>query len=150
MPAAQPSVADLYKIALDEYRFQVTLNWSRTQYFIALNIAVVTVALATVASLEGVGGVAASLALFTVGAACCVFGLSAGRTQRGYYHHVRDHKERLEERLGLGELAITTTPGMGGRLARAGKVHTFHSWILAMLLVLDLGGGAAVVGTRLL
>lgn len=33
----------LYRIAVDEYRFQVTLNWNRTQYTLALNIGVLGV-----------------------------------------------------------------------------------------------------------
>lgn len=33
-------LVDLYKVAVEEYRFQVDLNWKRTQYFLALNVAI--------------------------------------------------------------------------------------------------------------
>ena len=35
---------DLYKVALDEYRFQVNLNWSRTQYYLTLNVGIISIA----------------------------------------------------------------------------------------------------------
>lgn len=34
----------LYKIAVEEYRFEVTLNWDRTAYYLTLNSGLVAVA----------------------------------------------------------------------------------------------------------
>lgn len=43
---ADPSreeLVDLYKLAVDEYRFQVNLNWDGSKYFLAFNTAVIGV-----------------------------------------------------------------------------------------------------------
>lgn len=43
---AQPQREDLwqlYKLAIEEYRFQVNLNWQRSQYFLGLNAAIISV-----------------------------------------------------------------------------------------------------------
>jgi len=33
---------DLHKIAVEEIRFEVTLNWQRTQYYFTVNTAFIT------------------------------------------------------------------------------------------------------------
>ena len=38
-PLPPEKLLELYKIALDEYRFEVRLGWDRTTYFLLLNIA---------------------------------------------------------------------------------------------------------------
>lgn len=38
----EPPLADLYKSAMEEYRFQASFNWSRTQYLLGPNVAVLT------------------------------------------------------------------------------------------------------------
>ena len=41
---AEPSreeLLDLYKVCVDEYRFQVDLNWDRSKYFLVFNTAVI-------------------------------------------------------------------------------------------------------------
>jgi hypothetical protein len=43
-PLSSETLLDLYKIALDEYRFEVRLGWDRTTYFLVLNSAILTVA----------------------------------------------------------------------------------------------------------
>jgi hypothetical protein len=69
----------------------------------------------------------------------------ANKTQHGYYRNVRDQKRNLENRLGLGDLALATTPGMGGARERLGRVTTFQNLILGALLVADLTGFAFAV-----
>jgi hypothetical protein len=36
-PMSQERLLDLYRIALEEYRFEVRLGWDRTTYFLILN-----------------------------------------------------------------------------------------------------------------
>jgi hypothetical protein len=43
-PLSPDKLFDLYKIALDEYRFEVRLGWDRTTYFLVLNSGILTVA----------------------------------------------------------------------------------------------------------
>lgn len=73
--------------------------------------------------------------------------LAAGRTQRSYYHSARERKRTLEERLGLGDLTIDATPGMGGGRRRFGKVHQVHAAVIGVILLLDIAG--VVVATRI-
>ena len=45
-PDPDPSRDDLWRLythAVEEYRFQVSLNWQRLQYFMGLNVAVLSV-----------------------------------------------------------------------------------------------------------
>src|SRR4051794_14960247 len=43
-PVPQDKLVEHYKIAIDEYRYNVRLNWDRTQYFLTLNLAIVAAA----------------------------------------------------------------------------------------------------------
>ena len=35
---------ELYRIAVDEYRFEVKLNWDRTMYYMVFNSAIISIA----------------------------------------------------------------------------------------------------------
>jgi hypothetical protein len=85
------------------------------------------------------------MAVFAVGAVSTVLAMLASATQKSYYQNTRDRKQRLEERLGLGEHAITTTPGMGGLRVRLARVTTFQTFILLALLAADLAGLATSI-----
>jgi hypothetical protein len=135
-----PSLVDLYKFALDEYRFQVNLNWNRSQYYIVLNLGILGVATGLLKVADERISASISIGLYIAGVVCCVLSLAAGRVQQGYYLATRNHKRRLEELLDLGDLAIRTTPGMGSTTRRLGKVTTFHTLIISILLCLDLLG----------
>jgi hypothetical protein len=78
--------------------------------------------------------------LYLAGILCCVLALVAGRVQRTYYRQTKEHKAKLEELLGLGDLSIKTTSGMGGTAPVIAKVTTFHTAILSVVLMLDLLG----------
>ena len=86
------------------------------------------------------------MAVFVVGAASAVLAMLASTTQRSYYQSTRDRKRDLEERLGLGELAIAPTPGMGAVRRRLARVTTLQTFMLVALLVADLAGlGTSIV-----
>jgi hypothetical protein len=127
-----------YGRVLDEYRFQVNLNWSRSQYYFVLNVALLVAGVGLLSTQQVPLPVA--MAVFLVGAASAVFAILASRTQKGYYANTRDRKRELEEKLGLGDLAIAPTPGMGGMRGRLARVTTFQAFILIAILLADLAG----------
>jgi hypothetical protein len=123
---------------LDEYHFQVNLNWSRSQYFFVLNVALLAAGVGLLSS-ERIP-LAVAMAIFSVGAISTVLAMLATATQRSYYENTRDRKRQLETRLGLGEHAIAPTPGMGAIRGRIARVTTFQAFMLAALLAADLAG----------
>jgi hypothetical protein len=129
-----------YGRVLDEYRFQVNLNWSRSQYYFVLNVALLVAGVGLLSTQQVPLPVA--MAVFLVGAASAVFAILASSTQKGYYANTRDRKRELEEKLGLGDLAIAPTPGMGGMRGRLARVTTF--------LVASQDGHVVQAGTMLL
>ncbi len=121
MPA--PSGNDLgrqYDRAVDEYRFQVNLNWRRSEYFFVLNVGVL-IAAATMFSSKDVPRVLVAV-LFFVGALLAALSFLANDVQHRYYQSARERKRAIEDALELKDLALATTPGMGSPLARLGKV----------------------------
>ena len=123
-PEAEPSL-DLYRIALDEYRFQVNLNWQRTQHWFTLNAAIAGAAVALLGLADDRGTYLLVTLVFLAGVFAAAVAIVATRTQHDYYRRTRDKKQRLEEDLRLGTYALTTTPGMRGE-ARAGVARIFH------------------------
>jgi hypothetical protein len=86
------------------------------------------------------------IAVFLVGALSAIASILANATQHGYYKNTRDQKRELENRLGLGDLAIATTRRMGGVRARLATVTTFQKFILVALMAADLTGFVAAIG----
>jgi hypothetical protein len=133
--------AGLYKIAVDEYRFQAQYNWSRTQYLLAFNAGILAV---------GVGLSQRSLlvvAVFALGLLAAVLSASVVRTQHGYYRAARDHMKRLEEDLAIPEgQRLDTTSTLGGR-ARAISVNQVVYLLLATIAVADVFGIVAALTT---
>jgi hypothetical protein len=131
----------LYGIAVEEYRFQVRLNWDRAQYLLGFNTAVIAVG----AGLIKLGGPRRATPLiagiFVVGFVAAVMSACATYLQHGYYRAARGQMRSLGERLALGEAAVTTTPGMRGALPkRLGKVQTILYTLLAVAATIDLVG----------
>lgn len=132
---------ELYKIALEEYRFQVTLNWNRTQYYLVLNVGILGVATGILQlGQRNVAFLAAGL--YFAGLVCCLLSLSACHVQHGYYRRARDHKADIESLLHLADLRLQTTPGMGSTIRRLGKVKTFNNSVLSIIAALDTAGTA--------
>ncbi len=97
---------ELYKLALDDYRFQVQLNQSRSQYFLVLNIGIIGVASGIVSMASGPFASLVAL-IYVVGALFCVFSIIALHVQRKFYKSARDQKKRFEDMLGLEDKSIT-------------------------------------------
>ena len=83
-------VDDQLKQAVDEYRFQVQFNWSRTQYLLALNVAILVAGTAVAAQ----GGASAGL-VFGLGIPIAALTGMAVRTMHGYYRNARDRFKQL-------------------------------------------------------
>ena len=130
---------DLYKVSVDEYRFQITLNWQRTQYYLALNAAFLAAGTGLLQAVKGSLNVLVAL-VFVSGLVACIFSIFAGEVQHAYYRSARDAKARIEDRLGFGDLSIRTTGGMGAPKHRLGTVLGYNRFLLGVLAAADIGG----------
>lgn len=166
MPPPSPSrdeLFELYKIAIDEYRFEVKLNWDRTVYYLTLNSGLIAIAtgLLKISSTPIVGLLVA--AIFLIGLCCAIIGCWAIWMGHRYYHRTILKKTLLEDRLGLTQrlddypsrptLAIGTTTGQNDPaeilyktdeyLNRKLRPPAISFWVLAILVFfggLDLAG----------
>lgn len=148
------SLQKQYEIVMQEYRFQVQLNWDRAKHFLVFNTAILAGAVAlyrngsTWASKVGVA------AMLLLAAANSLVGQDAVAMGHEYYRSICDLKTRLEAALELTEFAIVSTPGMQRAHAHAAagtRAHGKHRWrkITAqvrglLLLIFALSGLGAV------
>ena len=157
----------LYKIALDEYRFQVRLNWDRTTYHLTLNSGLIAIAtgLLKLGSASVVDLAVASV--FFIGMCVSVIGIKTIRTGHEYYRHTIVKKTVLEDQLGLTRplegyaakptLTVGTTVGQNEHLQilnntqkwleRPHRLSSITSWIVAILILFVLANAAGVVGS---
>lgn len=133
------SESDLYRSAVDEYRFQAQFNWSRTQYLLAFNTGILAAA-AAVASRPG----RSAALVFLLGTIAASLSLSVVRTQHDYYRAARDRMRRIEAAAGLTEHGIDTTSTLGGR-RRLLSVNQVVYLLLSSLVVANLVGALLVL-----
>lgn len=94
---------DLYRIALDEYRFEVRLGWDRTTYFLILNSAILTVCTGLL-KLDGPPVIYGFVALlFLFGFATSAVGSMSITKAHEYYRWTVVKKTIIENCLGLTE-----------------------------------------------
>jgi hypothetical protein len=128
--------ADLYRIAVEEYRFQAQYNWSRTQYLLAFNAAILVVAVGLGSQAVPLDGLA-----FVLGFAASVLTVLVVRVQHGYYRAARDHMRRIEEDLSLDQRQrLDTTSTLGGRRSRVASVNQVVYLLLGILAAANLYG----------
>lgn len=140
----------LYDIAIEEYRFQVNLNWQRSQYLLGLNALVISVGAGLVrfgAPPTEENGAPVTVALFVVGLVLTLFSVFAVWRQHTYYRTARDRMLDIGDLLNLGTLAVATTLGAQGDSAFKPKVQTVTYAVLGVLAAVDLFG-AFYVATR--
>ncbi len=127
---------ELYKIAVEEYRFQVTLNAARSRDYLVLNSAIIA------AGVTLLGQRANLLAGVVFIAGFCVATLAGlgTHTQHNYYREASHTKKLLESRLGISDAVVKTTPATGSRRWRFGSVTRFNYTIIAMLCTVNLFG----------
>ena len=138
---SEEALWQLYKIAVDEYRFQVNLNWQRLQYFLGLNVAILGVG----AGLLRVGtaqdqqpsNVLPGL-VFLAGVGLSAAAWYLARRQQDYYRNARNRMTKIGKRLGIHELGVGTTAGARGEPSRPwAKVRVVNQIVLAGLAVLN-------------
>lgn len=102
---------ELYRLAVEEYRFQVEHNWKRTQYLLAFNVAITALGVALEPKSQG-----GAVVVFLLGAAASVLGFAVTRVQHDYYRAARDRMRRIELSIELPDgWRADTTSTMGGR-----------------------------------
>lgn len=135
-----PSADEVYRVAVEEYRFQATFNWSRTQYLLAFNAAILAAAVA-------VAGGRPAVLVFALGAVTSVLSAWAVHTQHGYYRAARDRMRVVEAELDVAQTQrVTTTATLGERRRPSATVTQVTYLLFAALLVADVVG-AVVVST---
>lgn len=135
--------AELYRAAVEEYRFQVSFNWSRTQYLLAFDVVILGAAV-------GLGSRSNILAVlvFLLGALAAVMSYVAGHTQHEYYRAARARVRRLEQAFGLaGDQTLDTTATMGGRRHPTLSVTRVSYLLFWAMAIADLVGVALVLST---
>lgn len=121
---------DIYKVAVEEYRFQAQFNWSRTQYLLAFN-AVIFAAAVAVASRPGHSAVG----VFALGAVAATMSMFVVHTQHDYYRAARDHMSRVERAYGLSEdQQLDTTSALGHRKRIASVTQVVYLLLTAIVV----------------
>lgn len=128
----------LYLAALQNYQFQVNLTWSRTQYCLTLNAALVSVA-AGLIRLDNEAGKVLVGAVFAVGFSASMFSILALDVGRSYYVPVMQRMRILEARLGIQEYGVRTTAEQGGPTRRMNITHSLKVLFFG-IAVIDAGG----------
>lgn len=112
---------ELYKIILEEYRFQVRLNWDRLRYFLTLNIGITAIGFGFLRLGDNDWLLLAPLCAFSGSIILSWLGIKATEKGHQYYREIATQKARIEDALALdrirvGErefnLAIESTEGM--------------------------------------
>lgn len=134
--------ADVYKAAVDEYRFQAQFNWSRTQYMLVFNTGILAAA-AAVASRPGHSAVL----IFALGFVASVLSVFVMRTQHNYYRAAREHMVRIEEAVGIPTAQRMDTTATLGKRARVLSVTQLVYLLTSAVAVANVVG-AVVVGLR--
>jgi hypothetical protein len=123
---------ELYRLAVEEYRFQAEYNWRRTQYLLAFNVAVAALGIA----LEPRSSVGA-VTIFALGLVAALLTVLVVRVMHGYYRHARDRMTRLEGDLRVPESwKVDTTAALGHRPRRASVTQLVYV-LLAAIAVSD-------------
>ena len=102
MPSfSSEQLLELYKIAIEEYRFQVKLNWERTAYYLTLNSGLI--AIATGLLKVGRSPVVNLLVavVFIIGLAASAIAIKNTKTGHQYYRRTVLKKTLIEDQLGL-------------------------------------------------
>jgi len=133
---------EVLRVRVEEYRFQVQLNASRTNYWFSLVAALLVVG----ATLAGLGVRPAAAAVFGLAAAASGLCGCAVHVQHGYYQAARDAMLGSAVELGVPRL-LATTPGMRGVARGRLRVATVTVLLFLMLSLAGLVAGVGVLTT---
>lgn len=126
---------ELYKLAVEEYRFQAEFNWSRTRYFLAFNAAI----LAAGAALS-IRGALFAIPVFVLGVVACVLAAEVTRVQHNYYRAARKRMTAMEETLQLQTPYVVDTTSTLGHRPRRVSVQQLIYLLLATVALADVLG----------
>ena len=121
---------ELYKLAVEEYRFQAEFNWKRTQYLLAFNAAILAAGLAVAGRFGGF-----AVPVFGLGVVACALASLILRQQHTYYRAARARMTRIEDRWRIPE-PVDTTATLGKR-KRSYSVTALIHVLLAAIAVAD-------------
>ena len=140
----EPHEVDNYRLLVEEYRFQVQLNWSRTQYLLLASVTL----LAAAVGLDGTLGTDSlgRVALFLLPAVVALLGVFLVGRQHEYYRSARDQVVSEAKRLGV--VPLQTTAGLQGERSTRVKVTDVLRLVLLLLAVaaLLIGLGPVLLG----
>jgi hypothetical protein len=135
---------DLYKVAVEEYRFQVQLNWDRTKYLLGFNTAIIGVGTGLIKIGSHGTAVPLLIGIFVVGLFAAMISMSAVHLQHNYYRSTRDRMVALARRLNLQDSGIATTPGMRSErtslILRLSRVQNILYSLLVIIAFVDILG----------
>jgi hypothetical protein len=150
-PPPREELLELYKSAIEEYRFQVKLNVDRSRDYFVANSAIIAVAVTLVgqAKLPFLAGV-----VFLVGVVVSLLSALGTHTQHEYYRAARDRIWNLENQLGYSrhELGMVIagheiarqqdmkTAESRSQRRRFGRVTTFNYVILCLVCFVNIAG----------
>lgn len=138
-----PTPVELYKMAVEEMRFQVSHNWSRTQYLLGFNAAILTAG-AAVATQEG----RSAAMVFVVGLVASVLSAAAVRTQHEYYRTARNRMVAIEEEVVTRPAyRINTTTSLGGS-PRAVSVTQVVYLLFGVMAIVNVIGFVTILAAR--
>lgn len=112
-----PSGAEIYRHAIEEYRFEVQLSWERTKFYLGLNMALLA-AVATLLRIESDSWFPL-IGISLVGVLASGLGISTIRNGHEYYRRTIWKKTLIEEALGLNRRILSTPADQGGTWAIA-------------------------------
>jgi hypothetical protein len=149
-PSPSDKLPKQYELVLQEYRFQVQLNWDRAKHYLVFNTALFGAAVALYKDARTWAPEGAVGLLLLLVALNSLAGQHAVAVGHEYYQDVRSLKTRLEKELGLEKYAIASTPGMkrdhdvdAAGTPRSGKQRLIKivTGIRALLVVIAVFGG---------
>jgi hypothetical protein len=162
---ADQRLLDLYKLAIEEYRFQVKLNWDRTAFHLTLNSGLLAIAVGLLKL-----GSAPMLNLFVAGVflislMAAVIGLRTIRKGHQYYRNTVVKKTLLEDQLGLTkpvEGYLSLTQSISTTIGQSEQFEILHNtekwlkrplresitwWILFILVLFAIADAAGVTAS---
>jgi hypothetical protein len=143
----------LYENAVAEYRFEVTLNNQRFQWYVGLNFAVVTVGAALLRIGKASEGRGIVVVAFAAGIVLAAFTAALARRQAIYYRRARDLVRKIAAELGVTEWSVQTTGGFSAdeqgqeTVIHGPQVRTINYALLGALAALNVGGIVYVLRT---
>jgi len=141
---ARRELLDLYRVAVDEYRFQATFNWSHAQYWMVFNSGIL---IAGTALLTAAEHSTYPVVVFAVGAVASVLSMRAVQVAHSrYYRAARGRVKRFDDLLHLpADLRFDTTAGFTGRRRPRVNVAVVTYLLLTVLAVADIAGAVAAL-----